>query len=311
MTTVIKRIDEEYEDQVKELNTLVKTYDGLVKLMTSTKNRLQSMGLTSDQANKDALFRGDQIYDQGDAIAIKGLNAVKSTLITRIRHGISEIPIWKDWMVEIPGIGETTAAKLILLYYYKFVSVCPKCKGPIEKKAVETDTGKKINTLYCPQCEKVLKGQGNLNYQIFYKDFPTISSWWAYMGRHIVDGRMPNRKKNVQSNWSTKGRTVTFTIGDQFNRQRDPAHPYKAFMEAAKAKHWRKNTDREVEWTKNHIHKAGRNEVGKLFLSHFWQVAHEMAGEEVTEPYVGKHLGHDIIPPYYWTPSVDREAKAA
>jgi len=303
------RIREEDEAQVKELNTIVKTYDGLVKLMTSTKNRLQSMGYTKEQASLDPILKGEQHFKNSEAITYKGLESVKSSLTTRIRNSIKSYPIWTDWMVDIPGIGETSAAKLILLYYYKFVTVCPDCESEVGKKTVKADTGKTINTLYCEDCEKTLKGQGNLRYQIFTKDFPNISSWWAYMGRHIVDGKMPNRQKNVQANWSTKGRTLVYTIGDQFNRQTDD-HPYKLFFLAAKAKHLRKNRDRDVEWTKNHIHKAGRNEVGKLFLSHFWQVARTMDGKVVTEPYVGKHLGHDIIPPYYWINPIEQRKAA-
>ena len=41
----------------------------------------------------------------------------------------------------------------------------------------------------------------------------------------------------------------------------------------------------------------------KLFLAHFWQVAHILDGEEMTQPWSVAHGGHDeshIIAPYYF-----------
>jgi hypothetical protein len=50
----------------------------------------------------------------------------------------------------------------------------------------------------------------------------------------------------------------------------------------------------------------------KLFLAHFWQVAHILDGEEMTQPWSVAHGGHDeshIIAPYYF--NGDLEDKAA
>ena len=116
------------------------------------------------------------------------------------------------------------------------------------------------------------------------------------MGRNIIDGAMPKRKKGVQVNWSTPGRTIGFHIGDQFNRQKED-HPYKAFLIGRKKKHEKNHPD----WSKGHIHNAAKNETVKLFLAHFWHVARTIEGLSVSEPYSGAIMGHtNIIKPFYW-----------
>jgi hypothetical protein len=53
------------------------------------------------------------------------------------------------------------------------------------------------------------------------------------------------------------------------------------------------------------------NEAVKLFLSHFWQVAHILDGLEMTLPWCVQHGGHDekhIIPPYYFNGNEEEKA---
>jgi len=295
-------------EAVTELNYLVRSYEGLTKLIAATLTRLQSKGLTKEEAGKDPFLKGEHIIKSSQTTQYKGLNSVKTQLTSRIEKELQWWPIWSEWMVNIPGIGPAIASQLIMLYYYRFIPVCTDCKGNLIKKAVaDKKTGKEINTLFCEVCQKSVKGEGNLQHRIELKDFPRISSWWHYLGRHVVDGEMPKRRKGVQVDWSTKGRTVGYQISEQFNRPPKTC-PYRIFLLRQKGKHLKKNDTREKPWTKVHIHNAARNEVAKLFLSHFWQVARELDGLPVTEPYVGKHLGHDIIPPYYWNEKLEKAA---
>lgn len=261
------------------LNYLVKTYKGVTKLVTSTKQRLLSLPGEDRVEDFDPMLKGEKNYD--------GLESVKGRISRAIEKELPKWEIWERWLKHIPGIGPVIAGELILTYYYKFIPVCKDCGGILDK----TD-----GTLICRDCGKESKEGGLLKHRLELRDYQTISKWWAYMGRHTVDGVMPKRKKGTLANWSTPGRTLGYQIGDQFNRQ-DENHPYKAFMIDRKMRHQARNP----EWSKGHVHNAARNEAVKLFLSHFWVVARTLDGKDVSQPYAGAIMGHtNIIEPFYW-----------
>ena len=276
------RVEMTTEQTVKYLNFQVSNYEDVTKTITSTKQRLQSLpGETRDE-NFDTLLKG-----QGNA---EGLETVKGRIVRELDKELKNWDVWELWLKKVPGVGPYLAARTIILFYYRFTPVCKDCGGLLEKSE---------KTLVCVDCEKVAK-EGLLNHKLEHKDFPTISKWWAYMGRHTVDGVMPKRKKGVVSNWSTVGRTIGFHIGDQFNRQNGD-HPYKSLLLERKAKHQRNHPD----WSKGHVHNAAKNETIKIFLAHFWTVARTLQGKPVSEPYAGALMGHtNIIDPFYWEPDI-------
>ena len=266
------------ETQVQYLNFLVKEYVGVTQLISSTKQRLQSLPGEDRDEEFDTLLKG-QNHETG-------LETIKGRINRELEKELKSYDIWEHWAKDIPGIGPYIAAQLIILFYYRFIPVCKDCGGKLDK--VE-------HTLVCVDCKKVAK-EGLLSHKLEYKDFPTISKWWAYMGRHTVEGVMPKRKTGTQSNWSTVGRTLGFHIGDQFNRQQDD-HPYKNFLNIRKLKRQKDHP----EWSKGHIHNASKNEAIKLFLAHWWHVARSMEGKTVSQPYAGAIMGHtNIIEPFYW-----------
>lgn len=261
------------QDVVNNLILFVRNYDGLNKEITSVKNR-------SQQLNPDL------IDDY-----VKGLDSLKGKLARRMGKELFFFDIWNKWLCGVPGIGPAIGGHLILLYYFRRVPVCRDCGTDVEKKKIEDK-----NEFFCHKCDKSIKGEGNLLHRVEEKDFPTISKWWAYMGRGIVDGNIPKRKKGVVVNWSTKGRTVGFFIGESFIKQGN-GHEYKRFYDERKKRHEAKHP----EATKMHRHNMAKNEAIKLFLSHFWQLARTMDGKPLTTPYSEGILGHEhIIPPYYF-----------
>lgn len=267
------------ENTIKYLNYLVKTYEAETRLIAETLQRLQALMGKDEEYTCDTLLTGDGNAD--------GLMTIKGRSSRAIEKELVHWDIWEQWLKGVPGIGPAIAGRLILLFYYKFVPVCMSCGGDLLK--VE-------GGFECHDCGKTAKGGGLLKHRIAEKDFQTISKWWAYMGRHTVEGVMPKRKAGKVSNWSTVGRTIGFHIGEQFNRQTE-ANPYKAFLVERKAKHARMHP----EWTKGHIHNAAKNEAVKLFLSHFWVVAREIEGKPISEPYAGAIMGHtNIVKPFFW-----------
>ena len=268
-------------ENVDYLNYLVRTYDGVTKLITQTKQRIATLpGQVVDDPENEDILKGDRHTE--------GLETVKGRLSREIeKELIASWDIWRLWLKMVPGIGPAIAGGLVMKYYFKFVPVCQKCGGDLEKN----EGGMK-----CLSCGKDAKKDGVLQYRKQRREFATISKWWAFMGRHTVEGVMPKRKKGTVANWSTPGRTLGYQIGEQINRQ-GPESLYKRFLLERKAKHQKNHP----EWSKGHVHNAAKNEAIKLFLSHFWVVAHEIEGLPVTEPYAGAIMGHtNIVEPFFW-----------
>lgn len=278
------------------LNFLIKEYEGVTKLKAQTLQRLQSLPGEERDPEFDTLLKGQD--------KMEGLDTLKGRIARNIEKELKNWDIWEAWAKKIPGIGPAIAGHLIILFYYRFVAVCKDCGGDLLKSKPKNNGGdeeenKAKGTLICKDCGKKASKEGLLKYRVEEKDFPTISKWWAYMGRHTVDGKMPKRKAGVQSNWSTVGRTLGFHVGNQFNRQKG-THPYRALLDQRKEKRAKNCSD----WKKGHIHNASKNEVVKIFLAHWWTVARTLQGKVVSEPYAGALMGHtNIIKPFYWDES--------
>ena len=137
------------------------------------------------------------------------------------------------------------------------------------------------------------------------------------MGRHNdpKTGKMPKRRKMSDdddanpNNWNSTGRKIGYDIRESFNKL-PSSHKYKAYAEKRK----RKRLQTHPDATKGHRHNMAWNETVKLFLSHFWQVAHILDGHDITDPaydpwiYKKNGGGHDRarrIPPYYFNGDCD------
>jgi len=262
------------ETSIRELKRALRDYDGITREMVRIQNRQSSV-------NPDINLKGDS--------AFKLLEQYKGIRSRDIEKALKYWPIWSEWLANVPGAGPYIAGNLIMLYYYKFVPICKKCGADIVKESEEDES------FECPKCGKV-KGDGLLQHRIQEVDFPKISNWWSYCGRAPVDGKIPKRKRGMKSNWSNRGRQVSWQFSEQVNRHKE-TEPYKAFMLREKAI----IEQNRPEIKKGHRHNMAANKVAKLFLSHFWQVARGIAGKPVTEPYSMVHLGHvGMIEPFYF-----------
>lgn len=272
------------EQKIKNLNYLLRTYDGQTELIKQTLQRISSLNVNANP-------------DQQDEVKI--MKSLKGKLTRQIEAELEMFPVYTEWISKIKGIGPFIAGNVIMLYYYKFVPVCPDCGGEVEKKEKKAsieDPEKKIPGGYiCTKCQKNLKGEGLLKYKVAEKDFPTISKWWKYMGREIKDGKLTKKTKGTVINWSPKGRVIGFMFADQINRRKPEDSEYKKFLLERKEK----RIITHPEASNGHRHNMAKHETIKLFLSHFWTVARALDGKPVSEPYAGVILGHtNIIKPY-------------
>jgi len=267
-----------------DLSYAVKNYVGLTKMIVQIANRAQAYGI---KPGHEELLIGR--IDKSGEPKTRGLESLKGIAERRIGRVIKDFPLWAEWMINIPGIGPVIGGQLINLYYFKSIPVCPKCGADLED-------------FTCPICKTEAKGQGVLKYRTELRDFPTISSWWHFMGRHVVDGKIPKRRKQKEdeeinpNKWSAVGRKLGYDFKESTNKK---GGLYKEYT--LKRKQYRQETHPDA--TKGHRHNMAWNESWKLFLSHFWQVAHILDGLPLTDPWAFAHGGHDqesIIPPYYW-----------
>ena len=266
------------DEKVAYLNYSIRTYWRVTDTIAATKNALQSLP-------GDHPVKFDRILHREDKE--EGLESVKGRISRMIEKELGNFDIWTHWMKDVPGIGPVLAAELIMLYYYRYLPVCKDCMTRLEKEE---------GTYWCKTCEKSVKGDGNLDHELDYKDFPTISKWWAYMGRDIRDGAMRKRKTGEQLNWSPRGRKLGFLIGESFNKQQ-PDHLYKAVLLQQKAKYEKSQPDISKGWR----HNKAKNNTVKLFLAHFWTVARTLEGKEVSDPYAMVIMGHtNYIKPFYF-----------
>ena len=279
------------EDRVQYLNFLVKTYNQQSKAIAATKQRLKALpGARRDEAF-DPLLRGED--------KAEGMNIVKDRIKREIKKELANFDIWPLWLENVPGLGPWMAAEFIILFNYRFLPICKECGGDLVKVKAKSGDG---NVLVCSICNKQAKRSakgaddgGLLKYKLDLKDFPTISKWWSYMGREVIDGKLPKRKSGEQANWSSHGRMIGWQFSEQVNRQKDKT-PYGKLLLEFKRKRQKKSPD----WTPGHILNASKHEVVKIFLAHFWTVQRVLNGMPISLPYAHKILGHSNIiePPH-------------
>ena len=291
---------------VEVLNFVVKTYDALTKVGVATQNRLKSMGDVTKETESefDYLLEGAQF--QNGKWKIRGINTLRNNLLTKMKHLLEAYPLYTEWLRKIPGIGEFLAAKLILLYYFRFVPICKDCGAELvkEPKGEDQEEGRNGggNTFVCSGCGKKAKGEGNLSHKVMLKDFQMLSGWRHYMGRDNdpVTGRMRKRARGETMSFSPEGRRITYMIGDQLIKQ--TPSPYRAYYD--KRREYRESTHPGPA-KKNHRHQMSRNEVSKLLLAHMWMVARHIEGKPITKPWIfenevgGVRHSH-VIQPYFW-----------
>ena len=158
-----------------------------------------SQSLTGEVVNEDTALTYSAVWNAvtliSGTIASLPLHLMvqrgeKTVSYTHLRYSraiekeLVQWDVWTEWLSKVPGIGAWTAAKLIILFNYKFVPVCKECGGEFEKTEKETQ-GKLINVLTCVDCGRVAK-DGVLKHKVVRRDFPTVSKWWAYMGLSLI-----------------------------------------------------------------------------------------------------------------------------
>lgn len=264
---------------IKQAQFEARQYAGLTRYIAQSKQRMQSMvWVTSEEAKQDP--------------QIKALESIKHKYERNLSKLAENWPLWSRWLKHCPGIAGPSAIPLILAWYYKFIPICRKCGADLE------------DDFSCLDCGAKAKGDGLLKQRclVRYDDpvhegFRTLSKWRKFCGRHVGDdGKMPKRKKGEAVCWKTELRTITYSISDQFVRQK-LSTPYGRYYRERKEK----VRQRHPEKKDGHVNNMAKHETVSLFLSHFWQVARYLDGKSYEPSYVEGVLGHEHhIPPFHF-----------
>lgn len=344
-------VEEAAAYKIKKFRFDINFYDGLTAMLIELGNRAES--IIPPRENKED-FKKDKEKtlkylldiegedytsgktadkdDKEDKVSFfdKGLIKKKAYLVKKFEEFyLPDYPIWDLWFKRVPGIGPSTAAKLLLYWSYMYIPICRECGGDLIRESEmlptsleefekedevqkEDESGrKKKDKLICSDCCKIAKNDGVLRHRIEKRDFPTVSKWWHYMGMHLVEdpknpGHLikPKRQKGVRMDWNPNGRKLCYLIAQQFRKQKNSEYAW--FMKEAHTQHARNHP----EWTKAHVYNSVNNAVGRLFLSHFWEVMRKIEGKPTPEIYVQKYLGHtNISKPFYWSDEILKAAK--
>ncbi len=147
--------------------------------------------------------------------------------------------------------------------------------------------------------------------------YDTVSKLWAHSGNSVIDGKAPKRKKGENLTYSPQLRTMTWKISDSLMKQNKGVYRniYNIDKEKQLNREYKagelfevygkpyKETDTKL--SKGHAHNRALRKMRKLFLSHYWVAARELAGLPHKKTYVEGILNHTNI--ISWREAIEKE----
>lgn len=282
---VDKDVEIEVRTRMSLIRTLVEMYYDFQKQRIMTNNRIsmncERNGITDAELG---MFGVKSI--QADA------EKFEKDLKKLITQSIKDVPIYRDYLKKITGIGEILAAGLVayiddvskfdniskLWQYagYGMNRYCETCKAPtFEVRKYEKKTAKKMKPMEkCNEC-----------------------------GEHTVP-IIQQRRVGYMSNWNDNLKKITWLATQSFLKQSADSAGYRGIYDNVKPKEREKHPEKQVVnkktfYNDGHIHNRSLRKVGKVFLANLWLQWREMEGLPVSEPYlIHKNPAHNMIQPF-------------
>lgn len=170
---------------------------------------------------------------------------------------VEKVPVYNEFLVQIRGIGPVLAANLI-------------------------------------------KEFGDCH------QYDTISKLWEHCGQGVHNGTAPKRRRGEEINYNPKLKTLVWKISDCLLKANNGI--YRQIYDTKKEKYLARKYPKEelfnkygppykkedVKLSKGHAHNMALRKMRKLFLSHYWAAARELAGLETRSPFA-EEVGHKNI----------------
>jgi hypothetical protein len=126
-----------------------------------------------------------------------------------------------------------------------------------------------------------------------------VSAVWKYLGNHVVNGSSPKRQKGQPSDWSTKGRTALYLLGQSIIKDR--SNPWRAEFD--------KNREYEMAMhDKKNNPSCRRDEEGKCKNKegHCTAMAIRKVMKEIVKRFVVAASGQKYIKEHHPKPKIRR-----
>lgn len=147
--------------------------------------------------------------------------------------------------------------------------------------------------------------------------YTTLSRMWAHTGNQVINGKAPKRKKGENINYNPKLRTLTWKISDclmklnkgYYRMIYDTEKEKQLFREYKEGELFEifgkpyKGTD--IKLSKMHAHNRALRKMRKIFLSHYYECAKELSGQDASRIYVEGILGHEDL--VNWKEAIEYE----
>lgn len=153
----------------------------------------------------------------------------------------------------------------------------------------------------------------------YCEKYETVSKLWANAGQGVVGGIAVRKQKGQELHYSPRLKVLVWKVSDcllksnhglyrQIYDTKKQFHEAKIYpKEELEQKYGKPYTAKDTKLRPLHLHNRALRDMRKMFLSHYWSCARELAGLPTRELYVVEKLGHKNIIP--WRKAVEMEPK--
>lgn len=192
--------------------------------------------------------------------SIDKMKEIEVEYIKEMKELLEVIPIWRDFLNKIKGIGPIIGATIIgELMSKTIIYPCTDCLKKMDK---ENNVRKKG----CPNCKReyIVKT---------IEDYPTLMHLNSYCGLGLFDGKIQKREKGKTANWNAILKmTLLKKFADSIIKC---GRTYRDFYDKRKQYESKPILSKSIEkMSKMHIENRVRRYVAKQFLAdlwHFWK----------------------------------------
>ena len=313
---------------IASLKLTVRAFYDVQDLRKKAFNRIgalqRDVGISGDEANwlTEKVF--DRIYD------------VEKNIFKDIAKEVHGMPLWKEWLQYVWGIGETLTGALVaeITDISKFDTISKLwAYGGQHPIAIIKENGETrrwfptqdeaegfvihlVETEYETAKYWAEKRKEKCKYDPVRKkeEYLRRCAWGIH---HEPEWIASRRITGLPDNTNSNLKVIAWKCGQQFQKGNPEKSKYRTYYDDAKAYYLNRDTDGKPSRIKGrksvYITKDGKGEISaghinnralrktvKLLLSHLWVQWRKLEGLPISKPYVIEKMGHqDYIEPFY------------
>ncbi len=272
MTAQRKTLELSGNQELKLIRALADTYMSIQKERVRASNRIESMLKDMDET---------EVIRQVVMEKIKQLEEIEKAIIKDIRPHLKKIAVYNEFLSRVKGIGEVFTTKLLAL----------PLKPGLNLTSWNAYFGL-VPTYYLCECEK--------GHRFMYPKVPSgcpveigdpknRKKCGANISHTEFKEGAPRRMRGYKPFWNPKARALYFLIAQNFIRVGERGF-YGRYFRQVKQRYEQREDLKNAPKIK--INAMAMRSTFKLFLSHYYQAFHELAGLPYRLPYQFEYLKH-------------------